>query len=201
MESLRDQGCINFNIGLMRWTWDVDKIMSLEISDSVLELMMKEMKQLPVDLQRALQVFSCLGTPVKYPTIDILAKDLGVNLRALLDDAVQKGFMMEVDDTCIRFVHDKIQQAAYEMLPIEERLTNHMRYGLAICSHVFNCDGENVDLFFAAVNQINRGGPASLPDANQRVMVAELNLKAGRRSIERSDHVIEHTECGANVVS
>ena len=95
---------------------------------------------------------------------------------------------MRVDDKRIRFSHDKIQQAAYEMIPMQQRLENHMRFGLAICSHTFDTSGGKDDeLFYTAVNQINRGGADCLSDSRQRVMVAALNLKAGQRSLELSD--------------
>ena len=74
------------------------------------------------------------------------------------------------------------------MTPEQQRLENHMRFGLAICSHALNDAGvKNDDLFFVAVNQINRGGPNILTDPNQKVMIAALDLKAGNRSIELSD--------------
>jgi predicted ATPase len=74
------------------------------------------------------------------------------------------------------------------MMAMQARLDTHMRFGLAICSHVLDRAGDSDDLFFAAVNQINRGGATSLPDSKQKVMVAAWNLKAGRRSIELSDY-------------
>ncbi|KAL7534218.1 hypothetical protein ACHAWF_004756 [Thalassiosira exigua] len=130
---------------------------------------------------------SCLGSSAKYAVIDILSRSLGANLRVFLDQAVQKGFMVKVDNTCIRFSHDKIQQAAYEMMSIQERLQNHMRFGLTICSHAVNSAGGNDELLFAAINQINRGGPDSLPNPNRKAMVGSMNLRAGRRSMELSD--------------
>ncbi|KAL7546921.1 LOW QUALITY PROTEIN: hypothetical protein ACHAWF_011795, partial [Thalassiosira exigua] len=187
-ESLKDQGCISLSVSPLLWTWDMDEMINLEISDNVLSLMMKEMQRLPSEVQLGLRVASCLGSPVKYSIFDILSKDLGVNLRAFLDQATQKGFLVEVDETCIRFSHDKIQQAAYDMMAIQDRLDNHMRFGLAICSHVLDRAGDSDELFFAAVNQINRGGADTLPDSKQKVMVATWNLKAGRRSIELSDY-------------
>lgn len=81
---------------------------------------------------------------------------------------------------------------AQEMIPEQQRQENHMRFGLAICSHALNGVGAGAgvrddDLFFVAVNQINRGGPGVLGDPNRKVMMAALNMKAGKRSIELSD--------------
>ncbi|KAL7541595.1 hypothetical protein ACHAXR_011473 [Thalassiosira sp. AJA248-18] len=188
MGSLRDQNYIFLKFSPPRWAWDFDKIVKLEISDDVVALLIKQLQRLHSDLQLALKVASCLGSCVEYSTFDIISEDLGVNLRSLLHQVVQNGFMVHVDETKIRFAHDKIQQAAYEMMPAQLKLKNHMRFGLAICSRAFNGSMENDDdLFFVAVNQINRGGPEVLADPEQKVMVAALNLKAGTRFIGLSD--------------
>jgi len=188
LDLLQHQGYIYLNLSPRRWAWDIDKITNLEISDDVVALLIKEMQRLHADLQLCLKVASCMGFCVKYSTFDILSQDLGVNLRELLHQAAQKGYMVQVDETKIRFAHDKIQQAAYEILPSQQRLENHMRFGLVLTSHVLNGGVENDELFFVAVHQINRGGPGVLAsNSNQKDMVAALNLRAGKRSMELSD--------------
>jgi len=188
LDVLKHQGYIYLNLSPRRWAWDIDQIISLEISDNVVALLIKEMQRLHADLQLCLKVASCMGFCVKYSTFDILSQDLGVNLRELLHQAAQKGYMVRVDETKIRFAHDKIQQAAYEILPSQQRLENHMRFGLVLTSHVLNGGVENDELFFVAVHQINRGGPGVLAsNSNQKDMVAALNLRAGKRSMELSD--------------
>jgi hypothetical protein len=51
-----------------------------------------------------------------------------------------------------------------------------------------NNGDEDEELFFAAVNQINQGGPSAVLEPSQKHVLAELNLKAGRRSIDLSDY-------------
>jgi len=87
-----------------------------------------------------------------------------------------------------RFAHDKIQEAAYELMPELQRRENHMRFGLALCTQSLIDIAEDEELFFAAVNQINQGGPTAVHEPSQRNIIAQLNLKAGRRSIELSDY-------------
>ena len=94
VEILRDQGFIHFNFSPPRWAWDFDKVANLEISDNVLVLLIEEMQKLPTDLQLGLKVASCLGSSVKYSILDILSQDLMVNLRHLLDQVVEQGFMV-----------------------------------------------------------------------------------------------------------
>ena len=85
------------------------------------------------------------------------------------------------------FAHDRIQEAVYEMMPEQQRRENHMQFGLSLCTHVLTNSFDNLELFFVAVNQINQGGPAAVHDSRKNSIIAELNLKAGRRAIQFSD--------------
>ena len=87
-----------------------------------------------------------------------------------------------------RFAHDKIQEAVYTMIPEQQRRENHKRFGLALCTQTLDNSVEDEELFFAAVNQINQGGPTAVHEPSQKCVFAQLNLKAGRRSIELSDY-------------
>ena len=62
-----------------------------------------------------------------------------------------------------------------------------MRFGLSICAITLDSGAEDNELFFTAVHQINHGGPDALSNPSQRVMIAALNLKAGKRSIDLGD--------------
>ncbi len=188
--SLTEQGYIYVDIIRHRWTWDLDKIMELEISDSVLALLMKEIERLPDDMKFGLQVASCIGSHMTESLLANLSTELGLDLIDILRQLSQKGFIIDIAGATMmfRFAHDKIQQAAYELIPDHERRANHMRFGLALCYHTLNNGVTDEELFFAAVNQINQGGPSAVQEPRQKSVLAELNLKAGRRSIDLSDY-------------
>ena len=63
-----------------------------------------------------------------------------------------------------------------------------MRFGLALCAHTMSSNDENDELFFAAINQINRGGESVVQEGCQKDVLARLNLKAGKRAINLSDY-------------
>ena len=111
--SLTGQGYIYFDLSAQRWAWDLKKITNQEISESVLLLLMKDMKRLPTDLQQGLQVASCLGSEVKRDVLEILSKYLEIDdLIDILRQVSEKGFMnVEGDGMTFSFAHDKIQQA------------------------------------------------------------------------------------------
>lgn len=89
--------------------------MTSEISGNVVSLLIKELQRLDPNLQLALKVASCIGSSVLYSIVDILSQDLQVDLRDLLSLAVQEGFMLHVDESRIRFAHDKIQQGEIDL--------------------------------------------------------------------------------------
>ncbi len=74
------------------------------------------------------------------------------------------------------------------MMPEQQRREKHMRFGLCHCIQTLDDSFDNDELFFVAVNQINQGGSAAVHEPTQKSIVAELNLKAGRRSIQLSDY-------------
>ena len=63
-----------------------------------------------------------------------------------------------------------------------------MQYGMTLCSHTLNNCPDNNELFFTAITQINHGGPSVVSDPSQSTILAKLNLKAGKLSIELSDY-------------
>jgi predicted ATPase len=110
--SLVGQGYIYVDLSQPRWTWDLKKITEQEISESVLALLVKEMKRLPSELQLGLKVASCLGSSVQKNALDILSNDVGMDLIYILQQVSEKGFMsIENDGTMFSFAHDKIEQA------------------------------------------------------------------------------------------
>ncbi|KAL7550813.1 hypothetical protein ACHAWF_015589 [Thalassiosira exigua] len=153
---------IYFQMHPPRWAWDLDKIRNVKISGDVVALLITEMQMLDPDLQLGLEIASCMVT--------------------------KRGFMSDDDGDLFSFSHDKIQQAAYELMPERKRSENHLRLGLALCQYTLsNCAG-NDDLFFTAVNQLNQGGPSIVNDHQQKGLIAGLNLQAGRCAITLSDY-------------
>jgi predicted ATPase len=185
LASLREEGHLRLRLSPCRWTWDLDQIVDMKISDNVLELLMKEMGKVSSELQLGLKVASCMGSCVEKSTLYIISNDVGIDLNEVLEEVSKKGFMDDVGDR-FRFCHDRIEQAAYDLMSFEERQTKHMQFGRSLCINT-NCCDESDEMLFTALNQINRGGPLLLSDFNQRNTISSLNLRAGKRCIAISD--------------
>lgn len=81
----------------------------------------------------------------------------------------------------------------YELKTTEQRRNDHMKYGLILCSRTLNNGAEISNVFFTSVAQLNLAGPDAVPDPSQKIVIAGLNLKAGRLSNTLSDYMAAFT--------
>ena len=82
-------------------------------------------------------------------------------------------------DGAYAFVHDRVQEAAYALIPEHERALAHLRIGRLLASET--APDERDEKIFDIVNQLN-GGAALIQTPKEREQVAELNLIAGKRA-------------------
>ena len=88
------------------------------------------------------------------------------------------GFIVRSKDS-YRFLHDRVQEAAYSLLPRELRAETHLRIGQVMAA---NTPPDKLEeAIFEIVSQLNRGSHL-LTSTAEREGVAELNLIAGRRA-------------------
>ena len=78
-----------------------------------------------------------------------------------------------------RFIHDRIQEAAYSLIPEELRAEAHLRIGRLLAAHTPAEKREGA--IFEIVNQLNRGA-VLITAPEEREQLAELNLIAGKRA-------------------
>ena len=87
--------------------------------------------------------------------------------------------LVESSESAYKFIHDRIHQAAYSLIPERLRAETHLRIGRLLTAHT---PAEKRDeAIFEIVNQLNRGA-ALITAAEEREQLAELNLLAGQRA-------------------
>ena len=189
-ELLRDK-LIYTSIDPPRFQFDLDKISDLAVSEDVVALIMRDFSRIDIELQRGLQIASCIGAVIDVDFVDIVSRNMKIDLENSLVQCTSRGFLEKIDAKCFRFIHDQgewphchrpdsfysqyslepssaVQQAAYEMLTDDEKRQLHMEIGLALYLHSMSIGNTDDRLFFTAVSQINKGGPESVYDANQK---------------------------------
>src|SRR6201999_4433187 len=78
-----------------------------------------------------------------------------------------------------RFVHDRIQEDAYRLIPDEIRGEGHLRIGRLLAARAPPEKPEKA--IFDIVNQLNRGS-SLMTSMQEREQLAALNLLAGERA-------------------
>jgi PAS domain S-box-containing protein len=105
-------------------------------------------------------------------------QDSSEEMHGQLWEAVRTGLIFRSEDS-YRFLHDRVQEAAYSLIPQELRAGTHLRIGMLMASHTASDKLE--EEIFEIANQLNRGSHL-ITSAVEQERIAELNLIAGRRA-------------------
>src|SRR5258705_7098532 len=175
---LADDGLLAFDPVAPAWQWDIGRIHAMSYTDNVVELMAAKLKRLPAPAQDALKDLACLGNAADVSTLALVHGSAEEAIRTALWEAVLAGLVVH-EESNFRFLHDRIQQAAYSLIPEEDRADVHLRIGRTMLASM-SADVLAERLFDVA-NQLNRGA-GRLIDRGEKVQVAMIDLRAGRKA-------------------
>jgi diguanylate cyclase (GGDEF)-like protein/PAS domain S-box-containing protein len=177
--SLHREGLLQPDAADQRWTWELDKIKAENFADNVVDLMIKKLRWLPAAAQELLEVAACLGNTFDLDMLALVTRHSQEEAGQRLAPAFNQGLLARTDDRC-KFLHDRIQQAAYSLIPEKcDRAQVHLRIARAF---VAGMRAEELDEhIFDVANQFN-WGVALIVDRNEKRQAAEINLRAGRKA-------------------
>ena len=197
--ALAEEALLVFDHGAAAWTWDLDRIHAKGFTDNVADLMAAKLSQLPDVTQKALGQLACLGNVARIATMTLVHGESEQKVHEGLWEAVRIGLVFRLGDA-YAFLHDRVQEAAYALIPESERAATHLRIGRALASPVAPEDLEEV--IFDVVNHLNRGAEM-ITTQEERDQVAELNLMAGKRAKNASAYAsaLKYLVTGAGLVA
>jgi PAS domain S-box-containing protein len=185
LSTLADEGLISFDSEHSRWSWDLQLIHAKGYTDNVADLMIGKLVRLPAKTQEALQQLACLGNIATSAMLAVVHNTTEQQLHAALMEARRLEFV-DFLESSYRFVHDRVQEAAYALIPIERRAAMHLRLGKMLVAHT--PPGELDGAIFEILNQLNRASSLILAP-EEREQLAEFNLLAGKRAQTSSAYV------------
>ena len=176
--TLAEEGLLAFDHDAARWSWDLGRIHAKGYTANVVDLMVGKLSRLPAVTQEGLQQLACLGNSADLTTLALVRGTSEEQVHADLWEAVCLELVERLDGA-YRFVHDRVQEAAYSLIPEQSRAERHLRIGRVLAGHTPPERREEV--IFEIVNHLNRGA-ALITSSNEREQLAELDLAAGKRA-------------------
>lgn len=195
LNTLYADGYVKFDREQKAWTWNQEAMASAPYADTVVEMLQSRIPSLSGGQVGMLAMAASLGNPFE---LDLTAKLAGVSRSEAarsLQPAISAGLIQPLDGDyelymthkskdmpciLIRFAHDRIQQAAYSLMQEEQRPGLHWRIGQLLLSRLGEADtGKHL---FDAVANLNLG--AAMASAEERLKLARLNLRAGKKAKE-----------------
>jgi predicted ATPase len=176
--ALAEEELLYFNHEAAGWRWDLDRIHAKGYTDNVVDLMVGKLNRLPAGTQQALQQLACLGNSADSVALRMVYRDSGKEMDGQLWEAVRMGLISRSEDS-YKFLHDRVQEAAYSLIPRELRAETHLRIGLLMALHTPPAKLD--EGIFEIANQLNRGSHL-VESIAEHERIAELNFIAGRRA-------------------
>jgi PAS domain S-box-containing protein len=196
ISSLAEEGMLFFDHDAARWSWDLDRIHTKGYTDNVVALMVGKLARLSVATQQDLQLLACMGNSAELALLETVSPRPEDDLHGGLWEAIRAGLITCTEHSC-SFVHDRVQEAAYSLIPEEARAPIHLRIGRALAASI---PPEKLpEMIFEIVNQLNRGAPL-ITSQDEREKLAELNLIAGKRAKASSAYASALTYLSAGAV-
>jgi PAS domain S-box-containing protein len=211
LKSLYEAELLWFDTSSRQWQWEWAKIQQQGVTDNVVELMISRICQLPNKTQNALKLAACIGNQFDLQTLAITAETSVKKVAIDLWSAIQEGFIIPLNqvykadsahsetdiftlsDNCnYRFLHDRVQQAAYELIPEADKQKTHYKIGqLLLAQTPPEKRRENI---FELVSQLNYGMNL-ISTQKQRDELAELNLIATQKAKHSAAYQVAQKYC------
>ncbi|MEG4397176.1 PAS domain S-box protein [Microcoleus sp. BROC3] len=152
---------------------------------------------MPVETQDVLKLAACIGNQFALTTLAIVSQRMETETATALWKTLQEGFVLpqsevykfylEVENisqstsqtVAYRFLHDRVQQAAYSLIPEAERAIAHYQIGQLLLQQISPEARE--ERIFELVNQLNYG-TTLVVEQQERDELAQLNLTACRKA-------------------
>jgi PAS domain S-box-containing protein len=183
LTELSAERLLAFDGETLAWTFDLPSIRAKGFTDNVVDLVAAKLNRLPAATLSALKSLACLGGTTEARVLVWVLTQSEPEVHVALWQAVVAGLVLRFDDA-YKFSHDRVQEAAYALIPAAERPALHFALGQLLAQHTQTQTDENL---FEIANQIGLG-MSLIHDPAQRRWAAELSLRAGKKAKAAAAH-------------
>ncbi len=196
LNNLYKDDLLRFDLSSQRWSWDIAEIRRRDLADNVADLMIESLRRLPLPTQDTLQLASCVGSRFDLQMLSTISERPLRRLFADLLPAIQEGLIQNTAEAEIvgedlleselivlhfRFLHDRVQQAAYALVGNEKARSVHLQIGRRLLASLGPEErGEHI---FVIADHLDSGTDLIETPA-ERIELARINLEAARKARE-----------------
>jgi len=187
--SLYEEKLLRFDSEQRQWIGDIAQIKSQNITSNVVELMANKINRLSKKTQAILQKAACLSNQFDLSVLAIIDEQDKHETLLSLWEAIIEGLLVPLDDNYkhldtdkkahFKFLHDRVQQAAYSLIPESNKHPIHLSIGRLLLANT--SEQQLNEQIFDIVNQFNQGIEL-MTDPNEKIRIAQLNLIAGKKA-------------------
>jgi len=186
LKTLHTENFITFDFQRHVFRWNISNIEAQDITDNVVELMIGKLKKLPPSTQQVLCLAACVGASFDLDTISIFCEKSKESIFPDVVTAIQSELilaMSELDQELLiqnyKFLHDRVQQAAYALIDKDQKQAVHLQIGRLLLK---NTSPEALsEKIFEIVDHLNLGVEI-VTHQSERDETAKLNLIAGQKA-------------------
>ncbi|MCW5314457.1 AAA family ATPase [Nostoc sp. KVJ3] len=202
IQALHQEKLLTFDFIKAQWQWNLEDIQAIGITEkNVVELVASRVEKLPKFTQDVLKLAACVGDRFSLDVLSIVNEKSPSSTANDLHAALQAGLILPLSEAYriplvfnqeeavnlnfdssrvgYKFLHDRVQQAAYSLIPEELKKSTHLRIGQLLLK---NIPKEEIEAnIFDVVNQLNVG-IVNLIEQSDKTELARLNLIAGRKA-------------------
>jgi predicted ATPase/serine phosphatase RsbU (regulator of sigma subunit) len=192
-----------FDVKRRNWQWDITGIQSRMITDNVVDLLTNKLQRLNEESREVISRAAAIGILFDLQTLAVACEKSREHTAAALQAVQAEGLIVPIGDACIdqfrdagiqslldaptdlllncqfKFSHDRIHQAAYELISASQRPMVHYQIGIRLQQNTSPDD--KPDRTFVVIDQLNAGRNLLTADP-ERMELAKLNLSAGIRA-------------------
>jgi diguanylate cyclase (GGDEF)-like protein len=202
LKALHQERLIQFNWQEGCWQCELSQINQESLTDDVVEFMIQQVHKLPKSTQEILKLAACIGNQFNLNILAIISHQSEIETADCLWSALQAGlvlpqsevykFYQKCDDLLptanwhiseavanYKFLHDRVQQAAYAIIPQQNKQGTHLEIGRLLLKNI--PERERKENIFNIVNQLNLGINC-ITSNSEKYELANLNLIAGEKA-------------------
>ena len=204
LKTLHQEDLIYFKVKDLAWHWDLTEIEATDITNNVVDLMIRKLKKLSTDEQQVLQLAACIGNRfdlnslsiIYEQTVETTAKELWPAIQDRLVQPLTKfdwhgkgtgsnNKLSNPEKVVFKFLHDRVQQAAYALIPEDDKKTKHLQIGKLLLNKLE--DQQREDRIFEIADHLNHGMDL-ITSKKERNELARLDLQAGIKAKESTGY-------------